>query len=654
MSGKIRIAFSTHGLGDVVHCCTAMRLYIARGYDVQIQVEPNKRWLFEAAGIPIYSGFGPNKLPIHPYHYPDMQKFFDIGTEDHLYSKIAHLFEIRELPKLGTKEEVWQAMCAERIDASPAVSETARMDVAKFLEGLPKPIVLLHSKGTNWQEEKSIPDLTAFELLKLLVNSFQGSVIVLDWDARTPSLCHPRARGISPYFTHMSTEHFGALCEMSDLLIGVDSGPFHLAGWFDIQTLFVARKIPPVRCCLPSPRATYLVSSAQHEHWAARGPEWRFVEFSGPEATAKDIVFTANKILKDSEFPMTKPSPLSQIIPELIPGKYIYKRIGHDERPMELLEGGKIGTGAAGCERVWAIESTPVGHVVTIYGQHGGPTCHLQMDPDGVLRGRWLAHERMPIELVREAGYVAPTPEVVTWNDLETDKATEPVCPVHRAAEPKTLGTNIRPFVVGIPTLNRYDLLEKCIAACWRSTVIPQRLIVIDNGGSLVCENAHVVRPMKNLGVAASWNMLHRVSQPLDLIILNDDIEPGRNLFERILEQPESFVTADESHMFGAFLIRREVWTSVGEFDETFYPAYHEDNDYFMRLRLAKIAIGCPRSDGYKENGPSATKARFTQEQLNEFNAQFDYGRKYYVRKWGGPPHLETFALPFNGTHPVA
>ncbi|MDB5385686.1 MAG: hypothetical protein JWM11_1332, partial [Planctomycetaceae bacterium] len=369
-SKTIRIGFHTHGLGDVVHCCHAMRLYLARGYDVQVQVEPNKRWVWQAAGIPIYEG--PDQLPIHPYRYPDMNKFLDVSTEDHLYSKIAHLFEIEELPKLGTKEQVWRMICEEKINASSAISPQARADIAEFLQGLPKPTILLHSKGTNWQAEKSIPDGTAFQLICDLVKSFNGSVVTLDWDGRAPTLGHPRVRSIFPHWDHLSLEHFGALCEQADLMLGVDSGPFHFAGWFDIPTLFVARDIPPVRCCLPSPNATYLVSKKDHEQWTVRGPAWKFAEFSGEEATVRDILLTALQIIA---CPEKKTPAMTTLIPELIPGMYTYHRVGHDERPMDLLADGKIGIGAAGCERVWAIEETPVGPVLTIYGDHGGPTC---------------------------------------------------------------------------------------------------------------------------------------------------------------------------------------------------------------------------------------------------------------------------------------
>lgn len=623
---KIRLAFNTHGLGDCVHAATALRLYIQRGYDVQIQVEDNKRWVWEAAGIPIYEG--EESLPVHPYYYPDMGKFWDLSAPDHTFSKISHFFEIAELPKLGAKEEVWQMICAERFDASPFIPPEAHAEAEAFLKDMPRPIFVLHTKGTNWQAEKSIPDDVALQTIVGLLSHTSGSVIVLDYDCRAPMVGDARCKGIKPSWGHIGVDRLCALLQRTDLFIGVDSGPFHVASLMtQAPCLGVFRKIPAPRCCLPSSTTHYLAPAKDHEHWASRSGEWKFLEYPMPEVTATDIVSIAMRLAFPEELVMpAHPNHMPDI-----PGRYTYRRVGHDERAMELLPDGKIGEGAAGCELVWKIERTPVGPVLTIYGHHGGATCHLTRMADGVFRGRWLAHEKMPIELIRGE---ADRLEAVTVTSVD-------LVPIDAPAE------RFR-FAVGIPTLNRYDLLEKCIAACWASSVKPERIVIIDNGGGLP-PGVDVLKPARNIGVAASWNIIHRVTQSLDLIILNDDIEPGHNMFERMLESPESFVTADESHMFEAFLIRRECWKTVGEFDETFYPAYHEDNDYAMRMRLANVAIGCPQSDGFVENGPSATKARFTQDQINEFHAQFDAGRKYYVRKWGGAPHVETFSIPFNG-----
>ena len=206
-------------------------------------------------------------------------------------------------------------------------------------------------------------------------------------------------------------------------------------------------------------------------------------------------------------------------------------------------------------------------------------------------------------------------------------------------------------FFVGIPTLNRYDLLAECIDGILAGTAVPDKIYVIDNGSkweghpSSVVE---VIRPGRNLGVAASWNTLHRMLQPADLIILNDDVVVGNNTLQAMLETPGPFVTANGTQCFCVFLLRSECWQSIGQFDETFYPAYHEDNDYHIRMRLRGIVDQCPRSDGYRDNGPSATKGMFTPNELAQFNASFQACRAYYNRKWGGPPRLERFKSPFN------
>ncbi len=402
MQRSIKFSFSTHGLGDVVHACQALRLYVDRGYDVQIQIEENKRFVWEAAGIPIYDG--PDTLPLHPYYYPS--DFFNLSHPDHTHSKIAHFFEIAELPKLGSKEDVWRMVCESRIDATAAVSPEAMAQARKLIDGLPKPIVLLHSKGSNWQAEKSIPDATTFALILELIDAIDGSIITLDWDSRSPTLHHDRVRAAG----RIPLDVFSALCVLSDMLIGIDSGPFHLAQWLPISTLYVSRKIPPVRCCLPSPNATYLVPAKDHDHWMARSSHWRFLEYQGDEATVQDIMAAAFDI---ELFHERKAREMGTPTTASIIGSYTYRRCGHDERPMELRSDGTIGDGAAGCERTWKLTPTPTGEALVIYGDGDRDTCHLKICSDGVWRGRWLRHERMPIELIpvkpSKAGVALPS-----------------------------------------------------------------------------------------------------------------------------------------------------------------------------------------------------------------------------------------------------
>jgi hypothetical protein len=93
--------------------------------------------------------------------------------------------------------------------------------------------------------------------------------------------------------------------------------------------------------------------------------------------------------------------PLEDEAPELYPeysGIYLYKRVGFDERLMQLKDNGEIGTGAASLEKRWKIYKKPEGVEVHITGD-AGILCRLTKDESGALQGDWEHFERMPIEM---------------------------------------------------------------------------------------------------------------------------------------------------------------------------------------------------------------------------------------------------------------
>lgn len=199
-------------------------------------------------------------------------------------------------------------------------------------------------------------------------------------------------------------------------------------------------------------------------------------------------------------------------------------------------------------------------------------------------------------------------------------------------------------FVVGIPTLNRYELLDQCIESVFNSSVTPEKVLVIDNGGSYQAKRAgvEVIKPARNLGVAASWNLIHKLTKPRELIILNDDLRVGRDVLEKLLDSSAPVAVAAG---WSAFRQKESVWETVGEYDERF-PAYYEDNDYSYRLKLA----GLPHeeiSHGGLEHTGSATLKSFTPEQKHLFDEKHGQSKRYYLEKWGGLPGEERHTQPF-------
>lgn len=206
-----------------------------------------------------------------------------------------------------------------------------------------------------------------------------------------------------------------------------------------------------------------------------------------------------------------------------------------------------------------------------------------------------------------------------------------------------------------IPTLSRYDLLQKCIESIDGGEVRPDYIYIIDNGNKLHDQDwwrgrSDIVTftPGYNLGVAASWNYF--IQHTVDIrIFCNDDILFYPETLKVMLEEYEDdklcFV---EGSGFSLFFLSDKVIKKVGMFDEDISPgyAYFEDNDYQYRAKLAGV-------DGKDiqtraTHFASATLKALTPEQLESHHRKFNVARAYYYAKWGGGPREEVYLTPWN------
>ena len=152
-----------------------------------------------------------------------------------------------------------------------------------------------------------------------------------------------------------------------------------------------------------------------------------------------------------------------------------------------------------------------------------------------------------------------------------------------------------------VPVLNRYDLLQRMLSSIDYPV---KHLLVIDNGASMVMEDMELDVPdcvefttylpmPANLGVAASWNLGIK-SFPYDdrwFFATNDVVfKPGA--LERLCEARTDEITL--SKMFPhwhAFSVGYEAVRRLGLFDEAFFPAYFEDNDYNTRANRFGVSV---------------------------------------------------------------
>jgi len=147
-----------------------------------------------------------------------------------------------------------------------------------------------------------------------------------------------------------------------------------------------------------------------------------------------------------------------------------------------------------------------------------------------------------------------------------------------------------------VPTLNGHKRLANLID----SVDYPVNdLVIIDNGHSnrgaydLMCVydnpniyKTHTISLPSNLGVAASWNLGIKVFPWSEYwCIVNDDVtfEPGALQLLELASNERRIALVDSPQLWCAFTLGESVVDRVGLFDEAFYPAYFEDNDYLRR-----------------------------------------------------------------------
>lgn len=200
-------------------------------------------------------------------------------------------------------------------------------------------------------------------------------------------------------------------------------------------------------------------------------------------------------------------------------------------------------------------------------------------------------------------------------------------------------------YAVVIPTLCRYDLLVRCLACVARQTVQPERIVVVDNGGTFETDipGVEIVRPGRNFGVAGGWNLGMDTVAPLDAWILNDDFFPAPDVSAKMLSTDGPVVLAPS---YSSFFIRRSTFEKVGRFDEAFWPAYYEDTDYDNRLKI----LGIPPVAVPVEGCDHAGSATVAVHRPPEFDRGIDANGVYYRAKWGiGAQGDGAYPLPFDG-----
>ena len=214
---------------------------------------------------------------------------------------------------------------------------------------------------------------------------------------------------------------------------------------------------------------------------------------------------------------------------------------------------------------------------------------------------------------------------------------------------------------LGIPILNRLDLLEECLD---RIDVSAEILIINNNGQDREFTRGlrrlgrdrglHIRDQERNLGVAGSWNriLMTGMGWGYDLVFIGSNdtlLWPGS--LQAALEAPKEDEDVALWHIWywSFFAMPLRTIPRVGWFDENFYPAYKEDQDYSYRCRLAGMRRHWLNNDevGADHLGSQTIRsdAHYFQKNAESHGA---WNTPYYRQKWGGDATHERFRRPFD------
>ncbi|WP_053960272.1 glycosyltransferase family 2 protein [Sulfobacillus thermosulfidooxidans] len=158
----------------------------------------------------------------------------------------------------------------------------------------------------------------------------------------------------------------------------------------------------------------------------------------------------------------------------------------------------------------------------------------------------------------------------------------------------------------------------------------------------------------ENWGVAKSWNWGIREALKDGaqyVLVLNDDVRLAPGFIERLVEdlQRDNVILASgrPDHVevspptrrlaMSAFLCDHRLFDEIGEFDESFWPAYFEDDDMLQRIRNTNRWKTWFDSDAVFHHWVSSTLSQF--RDIRRMNRRyFKENRERFFQKWGFYP----------------
>lgn len=243
---------------------------------------------------------------------------------------------------------------------------------------------------------------------------------------------------------------------------------------------------------------------------------------------------------------------------------------------------------------------------------------------------------------------------------------------------------SFKPLAIVCPVLNCLAYTRQFLDTIKSKT--PYNIIVINNasndGTREFLENKAKEIPLlainldKNIGVDPAWNLgiETAISQYAakyilipnnDILLRPDTIDTLIHFIDAdklgmitaknaapLVDNPQNLYTLDipqklemtDDPDFSCFMLTAKAYRKVGKFDEKFFPAYFEDNDYHYRMKLLGIKVKKCNQALYYHFGSMTIKEGAAIRVQSDVN--YLKNKEYYLKKWGGYPGNEIYEKP--------
>jgi glycosyltransferase involved in cell wall biosynthesis len=209
------------------------------------------------------------------------------------------------------------------------------------------------------------------------------------------------------------------------------------------------------------------------------------------------------------------------------------------------------------------------------------------------------------------------------------------------------------------------EMAEQTIERVWEVARLETEVIVIDNGSPVEQPlRARVHRFPENRGVATAWNAGIGVARGPVIAVLNSDciVEPGWDeaLYEaattgRRIAFPytdhcdgEGFRQPDQGGTAGwCYMLTRELYDEIGQFDEWFNPAYGEDTDYWHRAWELGIEL-TPVPAARVKHARRSSMSEDDRHEVLLLGHRYKYGWKHGVEPLAPPPYYNREIIEYH------